>query len=347
MPSLERRIVVGRRLVPSYSKIVDTSEHDHYMTELRARLGCPPSHFPTCNPVGLDRKALKRIRAQDYQATLKSDGVQHVLVLTTRPGSTYERPLPVALMIDRASQMHEVDVCATEDYFLKGTVFDGELVAQQPEEDCLLYLVFDCMYLRGERMGDRPFTERIAAARGAVVEPADAADVDDVVEDCDGVAMVAFAPRIAMRVKSFVDTVHACRLWRDRGQQDHRVDGLVLQHRREPYRAGTARNLAILKWKFAPTVDLVGVPPQLRVREGPLPATLLGRRVTHATDGGVRAEGEGDVYEYALDASDDEVRLLPLRSRPDKTTPNALRVVEATLGEVLAAITPEELSAAS
>lgn len=340
------RLVVSRPLVPSYSTMEDAAEKAHYLKHMHrlCALTRRPEAFPGSNPVGLTREALPDLSRHPYLVALKSDGVRHLLYLTVRPGSTYENPAPVALMIDRALHVYEVDVCATEDYFLKGTVLDGELVAQQPHEERLVFLVFDCLVVKGECLAKRPFHERLEHVRCCVVDSCTTEDVNEHVEETDAIAMVAHAPDVTMRAKTFVDLAHAPWLWSNRSQNDHRVDGLILQKREAAYNAGAAAAGSILKWKMQPTVDLAGPEARLSARDGPLPPRIRGRRWYVDPASQITARDDDDVLEYSAEvADDDRIRLFALRRRPDKKTANSIFVVETTLRECEEAIAVEEL----
>lgn len=340
------QLVVGRQLVPSYSIVEDAAEKAHYAAKLCSLCAVGGrQQFPGSNPVGLTRPDLSGLSQKRYVIALKSDGVRHMLFLTVRPGSTYEDPAPVALMVDRALNMHEVETCAPEDYFLKGTVLDGELVARQPNEETLLYLVFDCLVVKGERLGRRAFRERISMVQRCVLEQRAATeDIEDIVEETDKVAMVAHAPNVSMRVKTFVERSHAPWLWSDRSMCDHRVDGLILQDEDAPYNAGAAAHGSQYKWKATPTIDLAGPAQALCVREGALGGRVGGRAVQVDASSEVTALGPDDVLEYSVAVGEDAVRLFALRRRPDKKAPNSRVVVEATIKECVDAIDVSELA---
>ena len=87
-------------------------------------------------------------------------------------------------------------------------------------------------------------------------------------------------------------------------------------------------------------MDLRGIPPNLHAAEAPLPSRLSDRTVVLQASR-VAATSERDVVEYHIDVTDNEVVLMPVRTRPDKTSSNGLRVVVATVEDVIHAITPE------
>ena len=152
-----------------------------------------------------------------------------------------------------------------------------------------------------------------------------------------------------MRPKHFVERRHAARLWADRRDCEHRVDGLILMDLDAPYVRGNAEAGAAFKWKEHSSVDLArsAADGALRAADGPLPATLAGgRRVVVRENRVHEVVGADAIVEYLVRATDDAVELTPLRTRPDKAAPNGLRVVAATVQDVLDAIGVEELAAA-
>ena len=298
--------------------------------------------FPGSPPVSLGRKDLARLRAAPYLAALKSDGVRYVLMLTTRLDDATH---PVALMIDRARSMYEVEVIAPEPYFVRGTVLEGELVWRQPDERDLLYLVFDAVRVEGEVLTARPFAERLARASRCVRLSEEIAADDDAEEravEAHAVVLTHFAPRLTMRAKRFVDREHAARLWSERAEHEHRVDGLVLQARDAPYVVGSCVNGAAFKWKPHATVDLRG--PEAAALEGPLPDELAGRTVSVAPSR-VVATSDDDVLEYHVAVDDARVTLFAMRARTDKDAPNALHVVRATVEDVAASVGADDVAA--
>ena len=89
-------------------------------------------------------------------------------------------------------------------------------------------------------------------------------------------------------------------------------------------------------------MDLRDIPPN--VHAAPLPARVYDRIIVFNTTR-VAATSEQDIIEYHVDVTEREVHLMPVRMRPDKTSANGLRVITATVEDVIHAITPEELAA--
>lgn len=347
-------LVVSKSLVPSAAIVESDSERAHYRAAFLALWQGPRTRddhgkrgdaFPGCNPVGLTRSRLAQLHATEYVAALKSDGVRYALFLTTRADAREDDV--VALMIDRAWTMYEVEVMAPQDYFVRGTILDGELVWRQPRETKLVFLVFDCVASKGTVLTSRPFHERLAeAARCTRLSEELAAcegdDLDERILEADAVVIAQYEPRLLVAPKRFVARSHAAALWRDRGDADHRVDGLILQRRDAAYVSGAARDASVLKWKAYPTVDLHD---DGATRDGPLPHTLAGRRVV--LERSEVTASPGGILEYLVDArADDHVRLFPLRVRTDKPCANAAFVVAATVESAVRAVTIDDLCAA-
>lgn len=349
------RVTVTRELVPSLSRLEAAREREHYWRALlalwgRGGRGVAAHRHPGCNPMSLARTRLPDLGARRYGVALKSDGVRYALLLTVRPTHTADAPAPVALMVDRARNFYEVEVVAPEPYFVGGTVLEGELVWRQPHEQQMLFLVFDAVAVKGEVLVGRPFEERLARAEACArwSEELDGADpeLEARVREADALALVHYEPALAMRPKRFVGRAHAARLWAERHDAEHRVDGLILQDLDAPYACGTAEDGEAYKWKHASTVDLArGADGALRAADGPLPAALHGRAVraeANRVSEAAAARGVA-VLEYLVTVAPDEVVLVPTRTRPDKDHANGLRVVAATVKDVLDDVRVDEL----
>lgn len=344
MPELN----VSKQIVPSFSKVDTEEEQTFFRTKLcdlwRLR---GSTRFPTCNPKSIGRDELALLRASAYVVSLKSDGVQYTLFLTMRAHDAG----PVALLIDRAWTMYEIEVVAPEAFFLQGTVLEGELVWQQPDETRLLYLVFDAVIVKGEYLCHRPFVERIRVAEQCTklscnVSALSEDELRDRVLETDSIVITHYSPAIVVRSKTFIDSSYGKSLWDDRTNADHRVDGLIINRADSAYVLGTAHDGSILKWKPKSTVDLETRDGVRCTFEGPLATTLLDRRVEFV-ETRVAATKESTVLEYLITVTDDAVRLMAVRSRPDKTNANSELIVVATVQNVLDAISPDDLVATS
>lgn len=345
------RLSVCRSLVPSFSKVESPQERSLYwnaMLKLWTGSERRTTTFPGCNPCSLGRQDLAAVQAEEYVIALKSDGVRYALFLTMRPSGAS----PIALMVDRCSNMYEVEVVASEEHFARGTILEGELVWKQPEQHQMLFLVFDAIRIRGEPLTDKSFLERLHAANQCTRFSDELSDllsttcveeVEQRVSETDSIAMVHFDPPLAMRPKHFVHRQFSEKLWADRGDSEHRVDGIILHKASAPYVFGTSTNGAVFKWKDHSTVDLSGT-ATLHASDGPLGDTLLSKAVVVRPSDRVRPMNDQEVIEYLVTVVGDTVELAAMRKRPDKNTANALKVVRATVQDVMDAILPTELN---
>jgi len=339
--------------VPSFSRVDSDEERKHYRSQLLRlwkvpkRLSSRDGFFPACNPKSVARANLSSLHSHPYLVSHKSDGVRYILLLTLRPkvekGAADQ---PVALMIDRAYNMFEVEVVAHEDFFVAGTILEGELVWKQPDEKSFLYLVFDAILVRGEHLMHRPFEARLAAASSCIhlSEELSALTGEELEQQAvaeGSVVLCHYNPSVRMRMKKFVPKEFAVRLWGERGEAEHRVDGLILQRSDSEYVFGTANDGSVFKWKEHSTVDLQGF--DFRAADGAF--SDISFPTTVATDSRIQPLHDADVIEYLVQGSRSDVRLFAVRRRPDKKLANGMRVVNATIQDaVVDFVRVEELS---
>lgn len=344
------RLTVSRALTPSFSVVDSDAERQWYKQRLLSLWirRNQRDHFPGCNPCSISRTALDMLGKDPYMISLKSDGVRYALLLTTRSDTQHS---PVAMMIDRSWNMYEIEVVAPEEYFTLGTILEGEMVWQQPEEKQMIYLVFDAIVVKGVRLTNQPFETRIAEATrctrlSSELATLPAEDLEDRCVETDSIAVVHYYPPIAMRPKCFVACPYASRLWAERQDSDHRVDGMILNRCKSLYTPGTAHSGSILKWKDHSTIDLRGFDHDLQMIDAKLPDDMYDRKVV-ILQSRVVANVEDDIREFLITINANEIHLFPIRCRPDKMHPNSERVVTATVADVLDGITIDELSHAS
>ena len=343
------QLVVSRPLVPSLSVIVDAKEREYFWNKLMMLwCGCPRTMFPGCNPVSLSNNNIHFLKTWLYHITLKSDGVRYILFLTTRRGASDDNPMPVALMIDRAGNMYEIDVMARAQHFVDGTALEVELVWRQPEETEMSLLAFDCIAVQGKNVTKQPFSYRLAELQRLTNLSEEFAKYDDVeqrIDETDTVVVLQFSPRLYLRPKLFVSVEHAQRLWSDRRDCGHRVDGLILQASDAPYMCGTAKDGSALKWKEKSTVDLKGN-DHLATSENIIPTVYRDRNIIVRASR-IVAHTPDDIIEYLLDVTDDEIGLFAVRSRPDKLRANSDFVFFATIDDVMASVQPADIAEAA
>ena len=342
MPTLS----VVKNILPSFSKITDAVEIEHYCGKLLClwHKSKKNKKTPFCNPISVSRSMLPDIKANPFFVTLKSDGIRYIMYCTTRPGSTYENPLPVAIFIDRCKNMYEVDVVAVDDVFIKETIIEGELVWKQPEQQYLMYLAFDCIYLKGEHVGGYPFEKRLSILSGLLQlseELAKCVDVESKVSENEQIVVAQYEPCVVIKMKTFVEKEHVENLWLERTNVAHRVDGIILQRKDLDYTSGTASNWSVLKWKDSMTIDLAGE-DLCTCDRGKLPDAVHGRTFV-LQDSKIKAFGEDDVVEYLITAEAKKINLFAIRRRNDKMTANTWRTVESTIQDAIDDVKISEL----
>lgn len=343
-------------LVPSLTRVVDADARARLWSTVLRLWGLPPTvqHFPGCNPVPLVASTLPLLREHRHMATLKIDGVRHLLLLTTNDGGA-----PVAVLIDRARTMYEVAIVANAEWFEQGTLFDGELAFHGPACDALHYLVFDVVCVKGERVAQRAFGDRLQLIHESILAVEEEEGEEDTLEAAVGeqnrIASAHATPyELTLLAKPFAPLARARDLWASREASPYRTDGLILARVDAPIVTGTARGV-MLKWKEHHSVDVVLVPPppppagSTKRRRGAPAAPPVWRVLVNA-DGGselVPLEEAVRVRENKITASlsststvvlechvtvdDGETTLHPTRLRTDKPTPNALHTVRSTL----------------
>lgn len=340
-------VVVSKPLVPSHSRILDEKERAHYWSALLTDWHVPGHRvFPGCHPMSLSKHNIHLLEEARYLISLKSDGLRYVLYLTVRP-ETVGDVIPVALLIDRAGNMYEVDVMAPEEYFTHRTVLEGELVWRQPSEDELLFLVFDCIRTKGVSMLERPFATRLKEAQRLVRFSEDISKMEDAeqkIDETDSIVLMQFEPRVRMRGKTFISCKHAMQLWEDRRECQHRVDGIILQRETSTYVCGTATSGQNLKWKKDSTVDLTCVQQRLYTSDGPVPQQYKGYTITLSNTSRISPRSEQEILEYLITLQNNNIVLFAVKRRPDKVRPNSNYVITATFEDVLSSVTPKEIA---
>lgn len=349
-------VSVSRTLQPSFAKLDSRAECAFYRKRLLKLWGGNRhgTSFPGCNPRSLSRANVPSL-SDGYSISLKSDGIRYALFLTMRPDTDSSA---VALLVDRAWGMYEMQVAAPEEYFRRGTILEGELVWKQPEGETLLYLVFDAVVVKGENMCRLPFRERLEAAKRAthlseeLAAISDTSVQDDRALETDSIVMAHYTPTVTMRTKHFVNAIHLQRLWNKRFDADHRVDGIVLNRDESAYVNGTSPEGCMYKWKPQSTVDLLrrrrqDTTPELCSQNGPLPEKLVERAVVVRDSKVCTGSEDCVILEYLITVDAVSVTLFPLRNRADKTIPNSERVVIATVQDVVDNVTVAEMQSAA
>ena len=241
------------RLTPSPSEIKNDNERHHYWGIILKLWRLPNyiNHFPGANPVSIEKKDSTRLREEDFLVGLKTDGVRNLLLLCTKPNSAE----PIALMIDRTRRMFEIEVWANEDFFEKGSLYDGELVWEQAT---LVYIVFDVIMTKGVPCMHLSYRERIQIMQNTILSVSDHhndSSVEEMIrEECRFLARNNVHD-LRIIPKTCVCKAEIGKLWDDRVLCKHRNDGLIFTMNAAPVETGTASN--ILKWKPQHTIDIL------------------------------------------------------------------------------------------
>ena len=334
-------------LRPSDSNITAAIERNHFAAKLRKLWNIPSSvtHFPAPHPVSLERRHYPALR-DDCIVSLKTDGVRYLLLLCMdRNGE------PVALMIDRAMKMFEIEVWANNEYFEKGTLFDGELVwEQETQSPRLAYIIFDVVCLSGESCIQLSYSERLDRINGVVGDlPGDMDELcaERMITEQNSIVAMRNPHFLRLALKKCVRLSNLRELWASRMDCHHRNDGLVITSNNSPLDINTSTSM--YKWKACHTVDVLvdGGVPHVQVGAAIEPLSSLShgaRKLGVVLDHNqVCQTTEAVVVECECNISSDTLTLFPLKRRFDKTTPNSLTTLERTLTNITEAIQMHEL----
>ena len=343
------RTVLVRPLRPCKATISDPAERAALLGKLADAWGVRSrghtGSMPCSHPVSVSRSSLHKLPPDDCAVALKSDGVRYALFLCQHNGG------PLAVMVDRANAIYEIDVIAPEEVFEGGTILEGELVWKMPEQASMLFLVFDAPRIAGTLLTHLPFKERLQRVEELTRHSEDAAlmnetaDIEALVAEVGTVVVMTVDTLVVLRPKHFVEGRYAAAVWERRAESHHRVDGLIVQRLSTPYVLGSAFD-STFKWKATHTVDLRKAGESLSTREGHVLCdwkTFSGCRIVVLPSD--VAVDDGTVAEFSVEkVGPDTVQLQALRRRPDKDCPNSLGVVRATLTDSLDAVTPQQLA---
>lgn len=343
-----------RRVVPSATRVGSTQEQREYWSEVLSHWQLPQQmrHFPGPNPVSIERKDIAAIREDDYIVALKTDGVRYLLLLTISKASNE----PMAVMIDRALNMYEVEVWANEAYFTKGTLFDGELVWDNGGS--LSFIIFDVVAISGQSCVEMPYRDRLQAIHSSVL-CVDASYDDERVECMVGEEDKLIARnndnRLRIYPKVCVPKAQAHTLWEQRLHCSHQNDGLILTRNAAAIGSGTSDS--IFKWKPTHSIDLRGIfraevwsffaNENRSGNEVDVTEECGGYRMRYCENGLLETlrRRENCVIEFLIHIDGDGVLMTPERERPDKTTANTVRTILATFRNAIENIGDRELLA--
>lgn len=330
------------RLAPSASEIQDETEHKYYWACMLQmwRLPTHISHFPGANPMSIEKSDFTRLSEDDYLVALKTDGVRHLLMLTTKPNSAE----PIAIMIDRTKRMYEIEIWANEDFFENGSLYDGELVWEQ---NVLVYIVFDVMHTKGVRCTHLSYRERIQILHNTILCVSEHHDEDSleqmISEECKFLARNN-SRDLRIMPKTCVSKAEVAKLWGEIELSRHRNDGLIFTLNAAAVDTGTSSS--ILKWKPKHSIDVSfelidndwnmsanmnnsGDTVPLSSACGDLSVHLAESKLLDA----IRMR-QPCVVECVLEIEGDQLILIPERERTDKNAANTVKTIEATIRNV-------------
>lgn len=307
-----------------------------------------PKRNPCAQPVSLERAHFPLLLQHDYVAAEKSDGVRYTLYLCREGGQNY------SMLIDRKLTLYQIPVAGARKLF-NGTIFDGELVWTNCNGvRAQSYLIFDVIAFKGSTAIQRAnLHERLAVIRQAI-------DLDGTaVQSPETAAALARKGKIicggnahglSFRAKPCLPLSQLDTLLRQLSTISHGSDGLIFTPVNQPVMAGTAEQIFKLKAKH--TIDLELRDGQLLLGIGgssdtaPRRVTLNTLGIAFDVDDQLRAQleqGVASIIECEVTLQDAGAQLRFVGHRTDKSHPNTVRTVLATLTNLREDIKPEEL----
>lgn len=244
---------------------------------------------------------------------------------------------------------YEIEVWASEHYFIKKSLFDAELVWTHSMS--LALILFDAYIVKGVACHGMTYIERMALIRNSVLNVSQQHE-DDVLErmitEEDKFIARNNMKNLHIAPKTCVDLSRLSEMWRDRAQCHHRNDGLI-------FTTMSPARKPIFKWKPTHTIDLLTLPngtvmandntsvKQVRCDE------IGGRAVFVKSNALLRmlATRLPRVIEYSLTLEENQIVLHAHRERCDKLTANTVATIHATVQNVFENINVEELFALS
>ena len=304
---------------------------------------------PCPQPVSLERKHLQLLKQDNYVVADKSDGTRYTLFLTRVMGRQF------SVLIDRKMDAHQIPVAASRRVF-EGSVFDGELVWAYLGSNPVpsqLFLIFDVIAYRGSNaIRNESLHKRLQTIRAvfdldgrSVTSPEDAATLareGKIV--CGGNAHgLSFRPKGCFPV-SQLDT-----LLRQIPALPYATDGLMFTPVQAPVQTGTSETT--FKLKNIHTIDLevkersflvgLGGAPETAVQRVPLSSLGLPLVIDEGfwqafarQHQSMKNESDAatSIVECIVELSTKEDVVLKLHKiRTDKTHPNTVRTILATL----------------
>ena len=274
--------------------------------------------LPCNNPCSLMRKNIEVLQ-NGYMVGAKADGVRTFMLL-----SFVEEPeVDYVALVNRAGKGEVLDIRASSELY-SGTLLDGEIV-EQPD-GTRTYFVFDIIAVSGYTMVNKSHTIRRGEIRRVLNQ----------ITASNGlrIAEKKWFPYEHVNYDSVAGSIHP-----------HPCDGFIFVPE-QGRKLCPGKQLDHFKWKRAEdhTIDFCLYNNDLFVEDGgcPVDATNIGvkgfknQSADEIPDASIveckMINIEGDTWEAQF-----------LRSRPDKTRPNDLKIAKLTLQNVVEDIQLEEL----
>lgn len=341
-----------RPLIPSNSTILDEFEQSTYWTTLLSFWKLPGHirHFPGSNPMSIEQKDFERLASDDFLAALKTDGVRFLLMLTCKPNSVD----PIAIMIDRKRTMYEVEIWANEDFFYRGSLYDGELVW---ENNNLTFVVFDVVLAKGVQCTRLSYRERMQVLHNTILCVSNShsdSSIDQMISEESKFLARNNDHNLRIIPKKCVPKSSLRTLWNDRNTTYHRNDGIIFTLNSSPIETGTTSS--ILKWKPSHSIDVYmthqndewimfanhnssGELVNLRDHIPNYRINLRHSRLLEA----VRPRQPCIMECIIIMDTAQEIDLVAERERTDKSAPNTISTISATIRNAIENIASDDL----
>ena len=298
----------------------------------------------------LKEKILRQFLKNDYMVALKTDGVRYILLMTTKPNSTE----PISLMIDRTLKMYEIEIWASEEYYFRGCLLEGELVWDNNKN--LNYIIFDVVMLKGLKCNDMNYRNRLDVIQNHIFS------ADDTINDETLEKMLSEEDKFCARNNNYnlqiqpkmcVSKHEITTVWDGRQMCSHKNDGLIFTMNDLPVHTGTSKY--IFKWKPCHTIDIkfkfneyftLWANDNSSNTEVDI-TNSIGNYAVELKDSQLTKMFERK-KEFIIECivnlnSDNKVILTPERERLDKVTANTIKTMLATILNVKENIQVQEL----
>lgn len=192
---------------------------------------------PVANPSSLSRCDFHWFYEHRYFVSEKTQGVRMLLLLTQIGQREY------AVMVDRAWNMIQIEVCADASYF-KNTLLDGEMVWNNDDRGWYpAYLVFDIVALfNSTAIAKRVYSERLTTIENCL--------------DIDNEQRIRFIdPLMRIEKKIVFPLTSFYLLLGHLPRVNHACDGIIFTPDDEPVGRGLSKN--VFKFKDVHTIDVM------------------------------------------------------------------------------------------